>query len=195
MSETLKDGTGSNFEAKVDSDFRLHTDAITQSQLQNSLKKGRTWNVGTGFVTLTNDSASALMYLKNTGDKDLNVDLYVFLTKASTGGSGQGLVEILRNPTAGTVVDDATAITPTNMNFGSTAVPDALLYSGGQGKTLSGQDDILRSLTTSANRLLLGIVTLIPKGKSVGLRLTPPTGNTSMEVECVMEVFEVGHDD
>lgn len=195
MAETLKDGTGSNFEAKVDEDFRLHTDAITQTQLQDSIKKGKTWNIGTGFLTLTTDTASALMYLKNTGDVDLNVDLYVFLTKASTGGSGQGLVEILRNPTAGTVVSDATAVTSTNMNFGKTDVPDADLFSGGEGKTLTGQDDILRSLTTSANRLLLGIVTLIPKNKSVGLRLTPPAGNSSMEVECVMEVFESGHAD
>jgi len=189
----IKDGTGTGMFAKVDSDNRLHTDGISESKLQEALQQGKTWNIGTGFVTLTSANASGLMYLKNTGDKNLNVGLYVFLLKASTGGSGQGLVEILRNPTAGTVVSDAAAVTPTNMHFGKTDVPDALIYSGGEAKTLTGQDDILRSLTTAANRLLLGISTIIPKGKSVGLRLTPPTGNSSMEVECVMEVYETTH--
>ena len=100
------------------------------------------------------------------------------------------MIEILRNPTAGTVVSDATAITPTNMNFGSADVPTADLFSGGEGKTLTGQDDILRSKTSSDSRLLLGILTRLPQGASVGIRVTPPSGNTSMDVESIIEMFE-----
>mgnify|MGYP005829444851 CR=1 FL=1 len=190
MPEFLRDGTGTGNLVKKDEQGRLHTDSVARTELQLSANFGRTWNIGTGNLTLTSANASAVMYLKNTGVKNLHIDLYVILAKASTGGSGDLIIEILRNPTGGTILDSPTSITPTNMNFGSAAVPVADIYSGAEGDTLTGEDDILRSKTTADNRLLLGIFTVIPQGSSVGIRLTPPPSNTSMDVETVMEVFE-----
>lgn len=191
MSESIKDGTGTGKKVKVNDRNHLLTEAIITTELHDAVHRGKMWNVGTGFLTLTGDGTShGMLYIKNTGTKSLFLDLYVFLTRASTGGSGDMLVEILMNPTAGTVVSDATVVTATKMNLGSANEPDALIYSGGQGKTLSGQDDILRSLTTASNRLLLGILTEITPSKSIGLRVTTPSGNTSIDVETVIELFE-----
>lgn len=191
MANTILDGTGDGYYAKVDSNNNLKTVAITTSEIHDAVHRGKTWNVGTGFLTLTgNATASGLLYIKNTGTKDLFVDLYVFLTRASASGSGDMLVEILRNPTGGTVVDDAIDMAPINMNFGSASVPQARMYSGGEAKTLTGEDGILRSLSSASNRLLLGILTLLPQGSSMGLRVTSPSGNTSMDIEAVVEMFE-----
>lgn len=190
MPDTIRDGTGAGYLSKVDSEGRLHTDAVTRTELQLSANFGKTWNIGTGNLTLTEATSSAVMYLKNTGIRNLHIDLYVVLAKASTGGSGDLIVEILRNPTGGSILDTPTSITPTNMNFGSAGAPVADIYSGVEGDTLTGEEDILRSKTTADNRLLLGIFTVLPSGSSVGIRLTPPAGNTSMDVETVIEVFE-----
>lgn len=190
MAEQIKDGTGTGALVKIDSSHRMATAALSMTQIQEALGRCKTWNLGSGDLTLTSANASALLYLKNTGTKSLFIDLYVFLANASTGGSGLAEIEILRNPTAGTVVSDATAITATNMNFNCVDQPIADMYSGGEGKTLTGEDDILRSQMTSSDRLLLGILTELPTGASVGLRVTPPPGNTSMAIEAIMEIYE-----
>lgn len=191
MADVIKDGKGTGNLAEVTDRNKLQTEAITVSEIHDAVDRGKAWNVGTSTLTLTGDGTShGLLYVKNTGTMPLFIDLYVILTDASTGGSGNMLVEILENPTAGTLVSDQTALTPTNMNFGDSDTPIADIFSGGQGKTITGEDSVLRSQTTASNRLLLGILTKLPKSTSVALRLTTPTSNTSMNVEAVMEMFE-----
>lgn len=191
MPEQIRDGTGSGFLQRVDDQNRAHVDSIQRSELQASADVGLTWNVGTGYQTLGTDNKSAMLYLKNDGVKQIHIDLYIVLTKASTGGSGETLVEIVRNPTSGTIITESpVSISATNMNFGSASAPSATIYSGAEGKTLLGSDDTLRSKTTDDSRLLLGIFTVLPQGSSVGLNVTPPTGNTSMDVEVIIEIFE-----
>ena len=99
-------------------------------------------------------------------------------------------IEILRNPTGGTVVSDANVCNSVNMNFSSNNEIGADVFYGGEGKTLTGNDNAIVSKTTADNRLLLGIKTELGKGASLGIRLTPPTGNTSMDVNTVIEAYE-----
>lgn len=192
MSEVrIKNGRGNGgYTAAVDSQGRLTTTASTETELQDAAENSAMWNLETGYLALSNDSASGVLYLKNTGTEDLLVSLYVILAKASTGGSGDLLVEILKDPSAGTVVSDASVANPVNMNFGSTANPSALYYKGGQGKTITGHTNALVSKTTADNRLLLGTFTVLPQGASLGIRLTPPPGNTSMDVNTIIELYE-----
>ena len=193
----IEDGAGTGNRARV-SDNRLHVDSVTRTELHSHIDEGKTWNVSTGEITLTSASESAMFYMKNTGIKDFFVDLYVVISGASTGGSGKMPVKIYRNPTAGTIVTTATDVTSANinnMNFGSANAPDAIIYSGVEGDTLTGESGILRSQTTADNRLLLGILTSIPTGSSVGISVTPPVGNTSMVCEVVLEMYEELHSD
>ena len=186
----ITDGTGGCSRSKVDNTKRLHTRSVSVTEQEEALRDGKDWNIETGYLTLTTDTASDVLYLKNTGERDLKVILYVVLAKASTGGSGDLLVGILRNPTAGTVVSDANEANIVNMNFGSTNEISGDVYYGGEGKTLTGHDNEVVSKTTDDTRLLLGVKTELPKGSSVGVRITPPSGNTSIDVNCVLEAFE-----
>ena len=193
MTEMIKDGTGNGYIAQVDDENRLKVRAVQRSELAHSLDQGSTWNVGSGFLTLTNDAQTPILYIKNTGSAALEIGLYVLLTKASANGDGSdGVVEILRNPNAGTIVTDETSAYPVNMNFGSANEISADTFIGGTGKTASGHEagQNLRSKVGAENRLVLGILTLLPKGASVCVAYTPPSGNTSMEVEAVVEIFE-----
>ena len=188
----IENGKGDGTKAEVNSQNRLEVQSTTTSQLSEAVKREATWNVGTGPITLTTATASAIFYMKNTGAKDLEIDLYVILARASTGGSGLALVEILLNPTGGTIVSGATAVdTIAQMNTGSSNTPSANIYKGAQGNTLTGQTSILRSQNNSVpDRLLLPITTIVHQGGSVGIRYTPPSGNTSQIVEAVVEMFE-----
>jgi hypothetical protein len=193
----LEDGTGTGNRAKIRSN-RLHVDSISRTELHSHIDEGKTWNISTGEITLTSASESALLYMKNTGQNTLFVNLYVIISGASTGGSGNMPIKIYRTPTAGTLITTATPVTSdniNNMNFGSANVPDAIIYSGVEGDTLTGESGILRSQTTADNRLLLGILTSVPIGASVGISVTPPVGNTSIVCEVVLEMFEETHDD
>ena len=190
MPELIKDGTGTGYLAKVNVRNELLTNTVTTSEIHDAIKRGKAWNVGTGNITLTSTSASSLLYIKNTGTVDLFIDLYVVLTKSSD-GAGDMVVEILRNPTAGTLISSPSgSIPPTNMNFGKADVPVATMSYGAEGKTLSGHDDTLRSQTTESNRLTLGVLTELEPTSSVGVNITPPAGNTSISVECIIEVYE-----
>lgn len=193
MATEIKNGTGDgDYRAKVDAESNLHVRAIQRTEFAHALEDGHAWNLGTGFITLTGTNSTPLLYFKTTGDEDYEIDLYVLLTRVSTGGDGsQGLVEIHLNPIAGTLVTAGTAITASNMKVGLTSQPSATMKKGAYGDTdFSGADSVLRSLVGADNRLLLGILTDIPKGQSVGISYTAPTSNTSMDVECIVEIAE-----
>lgn len=196
MGFPIKDGSSGQL-AHVDSLERVHTHATTESELRNAILRGKTWNAGTSEMTLTTANASALYYLRNNAELPLVVDLYVMLLKASTGGTGLGLVEILRNPdTTGTIVTTGTPVAnPVNMNFGSATPLDSIAdaFQGAEGATLLNEDDILYSQINNAagpDRFLLPIITELAQGSSLGLRYTPPAGNTSQGVRVVLEVYQ-----
>ena len=54
--------------------------------------------------------------------------------------------------------------------------------------------DGIRTITinreSKLNALNVGTITELKQGSSVGVRVTPPTGNTSMEVEVIIEIFK-----
>lgn len=191
MSDTIKDGTGQCYEAKVDIENKLQVRAVQRSELSHSITEGKTWNIGTGFLTLASDTSSALLYIKNTGAVKLTISAFVLLTKPSTDGASEdGIIEIYRNPNAGTIITDEASVEAVNNNFSSAATPIASLFSGGQGKTASGHDATIRSKVSANSRLLLPIEISMDTGASLCVLYTPPTGNTSMEVEAIFELFE-----
>jgi len=190
MAEEIQDGTGGANRVKVDETNRMLTRGVQISEQNESLNEGLDWNIETGYKTLTTASASDLIYIKNTSEGHLIVSLYVVLAKASTGGSGDLLIDILRNPTGGTVVSDALDCNAVNMHFGSSKQPPVDMFYGGEGKTLTGHDNQLVSKTTADNRFLLPITTHLSRGSSVGVRITPPTGNTSMDINVAIEIYK-----
>lgn len=193
MSERLIDGTGTSYHAKVDNRFRLHTDSVTFNRAELETELGDGFNVNTGLLNLTSANKSGLLYMKNNEDQPLVITALFYLFGDSNVSSGETLVTVLRNPTAGTVVTDQTAaeMAGVNRNFGSNKTLDAHIYKGGEGKTFTDGTKIIESLfADSANRHTLSVGDLvIPKGSSIGFDLTPPSGNTSMNVEIAFSCF------
>ena len=198
MAEIIQDGTGKSYAAKVDVDGRLHVDSIGTDREAYSSQSGTSFNLNTGRITLTNGATTnAVMYVKNNESSPLVLTNFFYQTGASTGGSGNIYVSILRNPTAGTIVSGATAgDINVNRNFGSSRTLDVTFYKGATGSTFTDGTTALESiLATATQRIAIsaGAITL-PKGSSVGINFTTPTSNTSMVVEfaiaCYLEVEE-----
>jgi hypothetical protein len=179
--------------AKVDSSNRLHTKSVTQTEEQSQANEGYTYNINTGTINLTSANKSAVLYLKNNSTKDLKITTVGYLFGNSTSGSGDLALEILRNPTGGTIVSGASDVTVNiNKNFGSPRTLLADVYKGAEGNTLTGGEVALPSLLAgSARTYIIGTgVLIIPQGQSIGVNITPQSGNTSMNVMVFLAVTE-----
>jgi hypothetical protein len=51
MTEAIKDGTGSGSLAKVDSENKLETRAVSSTETQNAVGDDRAWNINTGWIS------------------------------------------------------------------------------------------------------------------------------------------------
>jgi len=197
MAFRIEDGTGKGYKVKVDKFNRIHTSAVTEAESDHHASTGDKYNLNTGDITLTTGAESAVFYLKNNEDKDIVVTALIYNIGNSVNAccaavTGQDiLVDVYRNPTAGTVVCCATALSMNaNMNFGSSKTLTIDTYKGAQGKTLTGGTIAIASRFNGVGRkvITLGAVA-IPKGTSIGVKVTPPTGNASMTIQVAAAVF------
>jgi hypothetical protein len=160
----LIDGTGKSYRAKVNDRNQLLTRSVSQTRESFSTEDGNAYQVTCGKVTLTGDGSSALLYLKN---------------------NAEALFQTLRNPTAGTLIDNALVAGKSNSNHGSNNIIDADVYKGIEGDTLTDGTGVPLPIQQQANRSLLPLNRILPKGSSIGWKFTPPSGNTSMDVVIV----------
>ena len=105
---------------------------------------------------------------------------------------------ILRNPTAGTIVSNAVAApVEINKNFGSSLSLTVDAYKGADGYTFTDGDVAYRSLLSSAARTYVistGNIVL-PTGTSIGVKITPQTSNSSMDVQLFLSVLSADNVD
>ena len=190
----IESGQGNGDKAGVTSDNRLKTDGITFNRAEQAVEDGDGYNINTGTINLTSANKSAVLYVKNTGDDPLIIANIIYLIGNSTGGSGDVIVTVLRNPTAGTIVSGATDVemAGVNRNFGSSKTLSALMYKGAEGNTLTDGDKILETILdqTPQRVPLSGVGPLdLPKGSSIGFDFTPATSNTSVNIQVALDVF------
>lgn len=190
----IRDGAGSGRVAKVNNSQRLLTDARTRTHPENASLEGRYFNVNTGILQLTSANKSGVFYIKNTGTKDIIVDSFFYLLGGSTGGSGDMIISVLKNPTTGTVITNATNCEIVeNRNFASTKPLDADTYKGTEGSTFTDGDKIIESIiNTSSTAQRITIPTgglILQKSNSVGIDITPGTGNTALSCEFAAAVY------
>lgn len=191
--EQIQDGTGSGYTQKVDNENRAWVNSLATQAEEGASQDGQAFNINTGLITITNASTkNAVLYLKNNEDLDFVIVQLIYQTGASTGGSGNMYVDVLRNPTAGTIVSGASAVEiSANRNFGSSRALSATAYKGATGTTFTDGTKFFETiLATATQRIAVtaGAV-VIPKGSSIGINFTTPAGNTSMAVEFVIAGF------
>jgi hypothetical protein len=180
MSDSIiKDGTGTGASAMVGDKNRLHTHALSTTAASNATMEGDAFNVSSELITLTSANESALLYIKNNEDHSISVTTLFVNLGTSTGGSGESLISFKLAPTGGTLISDETAAQTLNRNIGNNTTLTAATYKGAEGKTITGGDTI--QLPSTGGPITSEYV--LPKGAAFSLSMTPPTGNTSMQVQ------------
>lgn len=180
MSFTILDGTGSGKAAAVGNDNRLKTRAITETVIQAANDDGEGFNFNTGPVSITGNTA--IMYLKNNGDRDLIVDAIAVGLGTATVSNPPRLF-VVKNPTAGTIVSGASSVSMNqNRNFGSSEVFDGLVYKGASGDTFTDGSDTILFYQNANGRLYASTDVQLPKGTSIGIRIEPQLSSGSISV-------------
>ena len=189
----IRDGTGDNYQAKVNEKHQLNTFSVTEDELTFHSFLAETYNFNTGNLTLTSGGASGVWYFMNNEEYPVMITSLFYNLGLNTGGSGNTLIQVIRNPTGGTVISDASSSAPVNRNFSSAKTLNAYSYLGAEGKTLTGGTNIIQSLLPiAAGRHVLSPVALIlERGNSVGVKITPPTSTTSMTVQVAASIHRV----
>ena len=182
MGFQILDGTGKNIKAKVSVDNRLYTQSVNRSEREEESLVGEAYIIGTGFVNLTTTGTSAVLYFKNNEDVDLIITRFLVGVKKSDGGTENFVTGIIyKNPTS-MVSGTGNPLAINNVNFGSSNTVDADSEIGQQGALLAGGSAYLATVAPTENLTSEDASTILPKGSSIGVFITPPPGNTSVDV-------------
>jgi len=175
----IDDGTGKGVSARVDSNKQLHVFSVSESEQNSALEAGFLYNINTGLIALTGTGDSACLYIKNdesaiNGESALIISsIIVGLFDRSATVTDDAVATIIRNPTTGTIIDDANVCPMiSNSNFGSSNNLDSLCYAASAtGKTLTnGTDHAIVNL--SDGRTPIPELNIdIPKGSSIGVNI------------------------
>lgn len=182
MGFQIQDGTGKNLKAKVSANNRLYTQSVNRSERQEESLAGEAYIIGTGFVNLTTSGTSAVLYFKNNEDMDLVITRYLVSVKKSSGGTENFVTGIIyKNPTS-MVSGTTNPLAINNVNFGSSNTVDADSEIGQQGASLAGGSAYFATVAPTESLTSEDASTILPKGSSIGVFITPPPGNTSVDV-------------
>lgn len=186
MAEQIIDGKGTGSRARVDSDNRLHTFSIAEDLSIEAAKLGKNYNINTGSILLASANQSAVLYIKNNEDSDFVIEDVIVILGTSTGGSGDLTIELIRNPTTGTIISGASDVSIIgNRNFGSSKSLVADVFKGAEGNTLTNGDDFAVTTRSTSSTVVHfdSDVIILPKGTSIGVNVTPQPSNTAMSVK------------
>lgn len=172
--------------ARVDEKNRLRVFAATRADEVDASVDGDSFFINHSIINLTSDSQSFIFYVKNTDDRIWLVDDLTFFIGTSDGGSGDFTSTFLTNPTGGTLLTAGADAFIFNQNLGDPRALNGTFLSGFEGATATGG-------IFDPGTLQIGTPTVIPvvtsspivfePGSSLALSVTPPTGNTSMNVQ------------
>jgi len=130
------DGQG----AKVDKN-RLFVNSVAITAKEDLAEKGEGFIVNTGIIALTSANESAVFFMKNNSEFTLILSNILVDLGLSTGGAGDLLAEVIKNPLTGTIVDNAINVTILqNKNASSPngfTDTELLAFKGAEGDTIT----------------------------------------------------------
>jgi len=132
-----------------------------------------------------------MLYIKNTGDDDLVITALIYNLGNSSNGTGDAVIDVIRNPTAGDIVTNANdcQVGPgvsANQNFGSTNTMSGFFYKGATSEGVLGDGALTVSTRSASNtgRIIISLgAVIMPQGATLGVEYTPPASNTSQIVQ------------
>ena len=198
MGFIIEDGEGNGNSVGVDTRKRIKSAAISESESDYATSRGLKYNINTGDITITDSTKLTVLYFKNNEDQDVIIDALVYNLGNSTGGTGDALIDVIRNPISGGIVSAALAPAVgidegANLNYGSSRTIAATIYKGAQGQSVitGGLPQILTRDANGKGRIFIspGGGVRLPKGASIAINYTPPASNSSQVVQFALNAY------
>jgi hypothetical protein len=184
----ILDGTGKGYQAEVGDDNRLRTRSVSETLSSHEIEEGNGYNINTGLISITGDAT--LMYIENTGDRDLIIDAIALGSFEGITHSDDPYITVIRNPTGGDLISDATAVSMNqNRNFSASNTLSANAYKGKVGGTITGGDDIAILQVTPGGRSFYTINFVLGKGASMAIKLTANVSSGSANYYAALVAF------
>lgn len=181
MSTTIQDGTGTKTKLRITGANRALVQAVTITEEDDAIVRGEGYQIASGTVSFTGATTTGVLYIKNNDDRDFVLDRAVLILGSAVGASSDQdwTFTVLRNPSAGTTITNQLNAGVSNSNHGSNNTPNAISYRGVEGDTITDGGGAAQPIKQSIDRIILPLGRRLPKGTSIGFRITPPTGVTS----------------
>ena len=148
--------------------------------------------MNTGDITITNATTTTVFYLRNDNDHPVFITSFFYNLGATTSGTGDIIMDIIKNPLAGDIIDNANPVEMnSNQNFGVTTEFLGGVYKGATGETVvDGSKTISTRSVTNTGRIVIVLGAMVlAKGSSVAVNYTPPTSNTSQTIQVAATCF------
>ena len=187
--------TGGFKQVQVTERGRLAVYSESQSSTTFSAIEGDAYNITTGVLSGISTADSALLYFKYLDDGILIVDSLIVGIDDADANNPQ-LITLLRNPTAGTIVSDASAATIANRNFASSnELTNSLIYKAAapDAETFTDGDTFGIFYANDNSRLYAELDLVMKKGSSLGVKISPAlaSGNLDCYVALVCHKVDV----
>jgi hypothetical protein len=185
----IESGIGNGRLLAVDDTNRAKVRAVTESTAIEAATEGEQFIITSGSITLTNASASAVLWFQNEQDYDLIMDRIIFSAGVSTGGTTNVCTIASKiNPT-GLTSGASTEAIDINSNFGSTKTLDTSSSEvGAQGATIDGGNNGPAFYFPDKLTSTFETQVVLQKGTGIAFTVTPPTSNTSLAVSIAINV-------
>jgi len=187
----LDDGAGSGRQAEVNGRKELSTFSVTESELQSANGKGLAYNLNSGEVTGIASGSATLIYFKNGEPSGYIITAIAIGLRGFTSLTDMAVVTVIKNPTAGDLISDATVIDiNSNSYFGSSNIINSgsSLFKGKNSGTITGGTDHAIIYGGNNSRIFATLNMEIPKGSSVAVKVVG-AGATAGNAYCAL----IGH--
>jgi hypothetical protein len=181
MATTIQDGTGTKLKLKVTNANRALVQSVVITEEDDAITRGEGYQIASGTQSFTGATETGILYIKNNDDRDFVLDRAVLIlgSAVGAGSTDDWTFTVLRNPTAGTTITNESNAGISNSNHGSANIPSVDAYKGSEGDTITDGSGAAQPIKQSIDRIILPLGRRLPKGTTIGFRITPPAGTTS----------------
>lgn len=183
----IADGTGKTRWARVDDSNRVHTRAVNIEAIQQAVEDGDAYIALAAEFTLTSANSSDVFYIKNDGDRDIQIDTVIHWLGTSTGATTDFyFLHVESNPGAPSSSNVGVAA---NAKSGDSKTADVTVLGGTEGSAFATGGVAIRFPGKVGSYNEQDILGTIAKGKTAGFSITPPAGNTSVTGHIILRFY------
>jgi hypothetical protein len=187
----IDDGVGSGRQASVNGRNELDVFAVVESELESANDNGLAYNLNSGEVTGITSGDATLIYFKNGEAATFVINAVAVGLRGFTSLTDMAVLTVIKNPTAGDLVSDATPISiNSNSNFGSSNVVNngSDLFKGKNSGTITGGEDHAIIYAGNNSRVFAVLNMELSKGASIAVKVVG-AGASAGNAYCAL----VGH--